>query len=1058
MPDAIPISPVSRVRRWIRGCRVLALFVLFVVLVPFIYLNLIGLPDFIKRPIAASVQRQGIDLKFETMRLFPSGIVVEKVVLEAIREKGIPKLVFNEVLLDFDFSKILNRKLEVKSLRLRKGRFEWPLQITNRAPKTLLIDGIGLDLQFLKGDRWKLDRFLAKGLGGRVRLAGTLSNASYLRRDGPQKSGSPSRSTEAFVAELYRVVQVSEQLLFSEAPEISIRFDGDARNLDSFKATIDVQAGGVSSPGIAIERVALTATLNESPATNSWISWNVFGRVEGVSVKDISVQVADVNCRVSQCLTNSAEFVADWTLQSTRAKSSALVSDSVSASGHHAPVSAGSFPPVGMRRSEIKISAVQPRMLSADPEGRMEALHATVTAEHIGMTGLRRWELTAGATAVSTRWGRAATLELAASSEPLKVSGKDTDPLLNIVDGTRLLKELGMRCQVTGTDVIAHVLGDVEVPRLESDVEWRHPVLRVRNLSITALGGVTKLVGDMDWDSRACHTEVTSTIDPLALWQKIDPTATEWSKHVQMEVPPEFRASAWFTIPQQPARNAVGSRWGAEWQKSLVSTAELKLGSVDVRGVRLQSLEGRAAWSNSMWSAPWFEMRHSNGWVRVSTSQGESSNTFQASLSSEIHPGVFKPWFDARVGRTLDSLSFGSAPKLNLEASGDWRHLGGVRASGFLEAEQIGYQSNRFDRLTTRLGYSDSILRFDDLKLRFGEEKVSADSIVYDIPNEWLSFTNGNSSMAVLRVTRLIGPKTTEAVKPYQFEQPPRVRVWGGLKVRDSDFTDMHFEVDGDGFSYWRFHVPQIAARVDWVTNTLAVSNVRSSFYQGRMKGDFFFDFRRVEKGEMRFDAEFEKADLRTLLADLSSPTNRAEGVLEGKIAITSGLSSDLRSWVGRGDLKLEQGSLWNVPLFSILSPVLNVFSPGLGSSRGGRAQATFQIRNGRAHTDDLQMQEPVARLLYRGWVDLDGSLSAKVEAEPLGSSWFPGRVLSLFLTPLTKLFEYKVTGTLGQPRLEPLYLIPKVLLFPLNPIENLKDLFPVQPKTEPKSEPNPGG
>ena len=102
-------------------------------------------------------------------------------------------------------------------------------------------------------------------------------------------------------------------------------------------------------------------------------------------------------------------------------------------------------------------------------------------------------------------------------------------------------------------------------------------------------------------------------------------------------------------------------------------------------------------------------------------------------------------------------------------------------------------------------------------------------------------------------------------------------------------------------------------------------------------------------------------------------------------------------------------------------------------------------------------MQEPVARLRYRGWVDLDGSLSAKVEAEPLGNSWFPGRALSLVLTPLTKLFEYKVTGTLGQPKLEPLYLIPKLLLFPLNPIKNLKELFPEEPKASPKPEPKSG-
>jgi len=53
------------------------------------------------------------------------------------------------------------------------------------------------------------------------------------------------------------------------------------------------------------------------------------------------------------------------------------------------------------------------------------------------------------------------------------------------------------------------------------------------------------------------------------------------------------------------------------------------------------------------------------------------------------------------------------------------------------------------------------------------------------------------------------------------------------------------------------------------------------------------------------------------------------------------------------------------------------------------------------------------------------------------------GRALSAMLWPVTKVLEYKVTGTLEKPKTEPVYLIPKILLIPFHPIRTLEDLVP---------------
>jgi hypothetical protein len=53
------------------------------------------------------------------------------------------------------------------------------------------------------------------------------------------------------------------------------------------------------------------------------------------------------------------------------------------------------------------------------------------------------------------------------------------------------------------------------------------------------------------------------------------------------------------------------------------------------------------------------------------------------------------------------------------------------------------------------------------------------------------------------------------------------------------------------------------------------------------------------------------------------------------------------------------------------------------------------------------------------------------------------GPVVNLALWPVTKFFEYKITGTLAEPKSEPLYVPARVLLMPLHPFRTLEDLFP---------------
>ena len=177
-------------------------------------------------------------------------------------------------------------------------------------------------------------------------------------------------------------------------------------------------------------------------------------------------------------------------------------------------------------------------------------------------------------------------------------------------------------------------------------------------------------------------------------------------------------------------------------------------------------------------------------------------------------------------------------------------------------------------------------------------------------------------------------------------------------------------------------------------------------------------------------------------MADLSTRTNHLEGRLSGHLVVSHANSTDWRTVNGLGRAQLRDGLIWEMPFFGVLSPALDAVVPGLGSSRMSEGSARFAITNGVIFSDSLEMRSLTMRLQYTGTVDLEERVEARVTADLLRDTWVVGRVISLALWPVSKLFEYKITGTLSQPKSDPVYIIPKIIMLPLHPIGTLGSLF----------------
>nr|HCL92934.1 hypothetical protein [Limisphaerales bacterium]HRD05097.1 hypothetical protein [Verrucomicrobiota bacterium] len=219
---------------YFRRFRMAVWLLILAVLGALIYLNQAGLPGFAKTPLLNNLRARGLDLQFSRLRLsWYRGIVAENVRFVRPDAPLSPQLTLAQVQVRLNLRALARLQIQTDALRLRKGRLVWPVAETHRAPRQLVLDQIQSELRFLPGDEWALDHFTAVFAGAKIRLSGTVTNASAVRhwtafQAEPAPAGAPRRNWPGEIAE------VLERIHFSAPPEFKLDVRGDARVPHSF--------------------------------------------------------------------------------------------------------------------------------------------------------------------------------------------------------------------------------------------------------------------------------------------------------------------------------------------------------------------------------------------------------------------------------------------------------------------------------------------------------------------------------------------------------------------------------------------------------------------------------------------------------------------------------------------------------------------------------------------------------------------------------------------------------------------------------------------------------
>ena len=1018
----------------LRGLRIALLLLVFAAIVTAFFLNKIGLPDFAKERVVEYLHAKGWNAEFSRLRLrWGRGIVADEVHVRRTNDWNGPHLFVQQAICGLDFGSWRRPKIEVRSFKIRGGRIIWLFRQQGESQPPFVLNNATGELYFEENDQWDLRVLNGELLGTDVRFTGRIVNGSLIRewRAGQKRRG-PRRDPVALWEQIVRNVT---QLRFGAQPELDGHFQGDAADFRTFEGNLKFRVPFMTSPWGTGTNVLLTTRLFPESG-------------QAVVQADVALTASEVNTPWGQAseLRLNLEFEPRYTnAWPTNFNLACEIKDARSRWGtaDYALLTARLKPcPTNIAIAQSEVRALANRVRS--PYGDAGTANFKVVGTH-PYTNWQPSQVTGSGEIEdgATGFGSAAETRIEFSGRiPAESEWFLTDTNRSWPERVRTLQ---LRSQLQFTEL---KLTNAEAAAAAADVDWDWPTLRTKANGVL-YGGTFDLGAEINAESMECVFHGDSTFDVHQVAGLLGPKAQRFMRSYTWQAPPHFSAAGRIMLP--PWTNSV-PEFNEEALQNLSLAGFFDVGAGAYKSVAFNAAHSPFTFTNNVWKVENLTLIRPEGRLQGAYTSIPEKKEFYWKFQSTVDPRAFRSFFDTNAARAFDLFELTVPPTVEGEIWGNWRNPERTGVNAKVHALDFKFRGESMDEVSGTLVYTNFFLGVINPEARRAViEKGEAPGIGIDFKRNRIWFTNAFGNLNPQVVARCVGRQVGKIMADYVFEVSPTARLNGSVDLRKgSDEDDLHFEISGDAFRWKDFRFQQLAGNVDWVGRTMVLTNMQGIFHGGRAAGHAHFAFPRKKGAEFSFKLSLAEVDFGSLMSDLSAKTNRLEGMLNGELTVVAANTEQPNSWMGYGNVHLRDGLLWEIPVFGLFSPILNTVVPGLGNSRAKQGSGEFLITNSVISTKDLDIQATAMRMHFEGTVDFEKRINSRVEAELLRDIPGIGLVVSRILWPVTKIFEYQVTGTLGDPKAEPLYMIPKVLLFPLQPFKILKDLVTPDPKSTP--------
>jgi hypothetical protein len=544
----------------------------------------------------------------------------------------------------------------------------------------------------------------------------------------------------------------------------------------------------------------------------------------------------------------------------------------------------------------------------------------------------------------------------------------------------------------------------VNVSRVAVDAAMRNGSIAIHECVLEVGRGALRLAGRYDLVAGGFDLTLDSDLDPNLLLPAMPAPVADVVRDLRVLDPPKI---------------AVRYLFSQETGLLPVLRGRLELGRVEIRGVRFRSVQADFEQQGVVVKVTDAKVVMAEGRLVGRGQFNWDTSDFAYELDSTLDPTKLLPLMFPVPRQIVEPAWFEKPPHLVATVRGDFVDPDAFAYDATVTAGRCTYRGVALERVSAQLKLRQNKLAADHLVAQrtdgevrgwvfanFDAHRVAFDLAVSSNPNE---------------LAPLLGPQAADVLRPYRFGPKTAGTVRGKVDFTDSSRTAWQAALTNENFGYWKLQTTQARADLTLTNNTLTIENFGADFYDGKLQGRASFQL--THAVPYRFEFTTDRVDIQPLLTDITGQPSESRGRLTGSAWLT-GTGADLGTLAGAGKLNIEDGVLWEVPLFGILSRILNDIGPNLGTTKATRADCNFTIAEQAAKTDDLKVAAGAFTLSCAGKVGFDGKLDFRVKGQLLRN--VPG--LNILTWFFSNIFEYKIGGSLGDYSYRPVNL-PKEFL-----------------------------
>jgi hypothetical protein len=276
----------------------------------------------------------------------------------------------------------------------------------------------------------------------------------------------------------------------------------------------------------------------------------------------------------------------------------------------------------------------------------------------------------------------------------------------------------------------------------------------------------------------------------------------------------------------------------------------------------------------------------------------------------------------------------------------------------------------------------------------------------------------GESSIPLPALARWAGPGAHAWLSRIRWDGPTHLRVSAQVDYGRNEQHKGTAELEAERVGYGWLVFDRLRANIAVSSRTVRVTDASGSAFDGTFGGTAEVELSVSNRPPLyQVRAAVTNADFTRLLAALLDRSDPPQGGrLSGHFELSGHMGSGQGPTArGTGYIRIRNGRLTEIPLFGDLSKFLSVLVPGLGFVSQGDFRSAFLVRDGYVETEDAELRGDVLSLRGRGRYYFDGRLKFVVEAQLLRHGWVAD-VFRLLTSPVTRLMEFDLTGTVRQP------------------------------------------